>query len=433
MIRRFAAAVPGRAHPGVNLPVPRSPIVAALIASCCLAVILAAAPVDPVAAADDAARACRPGSWLDPASGAVLRHPEVIAGAASRDVVLLGESHDNLEHHRWQLATVAGLLGRRDDLVLGFEAFPRRVQPILDRWVAGELDEKAFLDAVQWREIWGFDPELYLPLFRLARQYRLPMVALNVERDLVTRVGREGWASVPEAEREGVGNPAAPSTAYVDRLAGYYAQHQPPGPRADTTTTDAAKPDAAAARQRPEFQHFVDAQLTWDRAMAEALATATGRRSDARPLVIGIVGSEHLLSRHGVPHQLAALGIENTAVLLPYDAPEGCGDVAAGIADAVFMLAAPENGDLPKPRLGVALDPSEGEVRVLQVMPGSVAEATGLRVGDTIVEAAGVAVRAGPELVAIVQRQAPGTWLPISLQRGEQRLELVAKFPPAAS
>jgi hypothetical protein len=32
-------------------------------------------------------------------------------------------------------------------------------------------------------------------------------------------------------------------------------------------------------------------------------------------------------------------------------------------------------------------------------------------------------------VTAAVQRQAPGTWLPITVQRGAQSLELVARFP----
>jgi hypothetical protein len=35
-------------------------------------------------------------------------------------------------------------------------------------------------------------------------------------------------------------------------------------------------------------------------------------------------------------------------------------------------------------------------------------------------------------VVAAVSRQAPGTWLPISIRRGGQHLDLVARFPPRA-
>jgi uncharacterized iron-regulated protein len=41
-------------------------------------------------------------------------------------------------------------------MVLGFEMFPRRVQPVLDRWSKGELSESDFLREVDWAQIWGF-------------------------------------------------------------------------------------------------------------------------------------------------------------------------------------------------------------------------------------------------------------------------------------
>lgn len=274
-------------------------------------------------AADSAqAATCRSGGWIDPATGAEQAHDEVLARAAAHGVVLLGETHDDAEHHRWQLSVLAGLLAREPGLVVGFEALPARAQPVLDRWVAGELDEAAFLNAVEWRKVWGPPAELYLPLFHLARLHRRPVLGLNVERALVSRVGREGWAAIPAVERGGVGDPATPPATYVDRLADSYREHAP---------------DVAAdVEGDPAFRRFVEAQVTWDRAMAEALA----RASRTAPLVVGIVGSDHLRHGDGIPHQLEALGLAAPFVLLP-EAAQGCEDLRAGEADAVFLLGAP--------------------------------------------------------------------------------------------
>ena len=118
------------------------------------------------------------GTWRVPA-GARLDAKEVIASAARGSIVLLGEVHDNAEHHRWQLQTLAALHALRPDMVIGFEMFPRRLQPVLDRWVAGALDTESFLVESEWFDVWGFDPELYLPLFHFCRQQRVPMQALN--------------------------------------------------------------------------------------------------------------------------------------------------------------------------------------------------------------------------------------------------------------
>jgi hypothetical protein len=63
--------------------------------------------------------ACVPaGVWIDPASNE--RRDDAITTLAKRKVVLLGEAHDEAEHHRWQLHTIAALRNQRPDMVLGF-------------------------------------------------------------------------------------------------------------------------------------------------------------------------------------------------------------------------------------------------------------------------------------------------------------------------
>jgi len=103
-----------------------------------------------------------------------------------RPIVLLGETHDNPEHHRWQLHVLAALLGRTSSLVIGFESFPRRAQPVLDRWTNGELDVDAFLKAVAWREVWAYDPAKAKQLLDAARA---DGVAVDAEITLLGRIG----------------------------------------------------------------------------------------------------------------------------------------------------------------------------------------------------------------------------------------------------
>ena len=77
---------------------------------------------------------CAPG-WMriEGERAAAVAPGALIADMARRDVVLLGEHHDEADHHRWQLHTLAALHAQRPRMVIGFEAFPRRVQPVLDR------------------------------------------------------------------------------------------------------------------------------------------------------------------------------------------------------------------------------------------------------------------------------------------------------------
>lgn len=382
-----------------------------------LGLIAAAALTAALAQPARAHPGCVPeGEWAVP-GGARVAPAEILARAANARIALLGESHDSADDHRWELHTIAALAALRPKLVLGFEMFPRRVQPALDRWVAGELNEEDFLKASDWSHVWGYDAAFYLPLFHFARMHRFPMIALNVERDFVRAVGANGLASVPADKREGVSEPAPASAAYLSRLFDSYAQHP-------------EEKKSAAARTDPEFKHFVEAQLVWDRAMAQALADAAARSPDT--LIVGVMGARHIAHGDGVPHQLESLGIKRVLSLLPWDHEADCAEFSADLASAVYGLpyapaaaAAP-----PRPLLGIAIEAAPDGIRVLGVNAGSIAEASGLKVQDVITEAAGRPVRKPEELKAIVVGMAPGTWLPLKAKRAGKTIELLAKFPP---
>jgi len=399
-------------------------MLARCIASAGLAVSLGACAAEPTTGAKAQAECVPPGAWylLDASAPRTAPAPEILDAAASSDVVLLGEQHDAEDHHRWQLHTLAALQAQRPDMAIGFEAFPRRVQPVLDRWVAGELDAAEFFEQVEWHKVWNFPPQLYLPLFEFARIHRIPMFAMNVERELTRAIGAEGWDAVAEARKEGVGRPAAPSAGYVDALYEIYRRH----PLAEK------QPDQAPSRDDPAFRRFVESQTTWDRAMAEALAAQLPNPPfGRRPLVVGIAGSGHLRNGFGIPHQLRDLGVTRVTTLLPVDVPDDCKALVAGLADAVFALPPGRAVPPPKPRLGVQLTQKDQTVIIVKVMKDSLAASMDLRDGDAFVTIAGRPVTSLDAVIAAVRAQPPGTWLPVELRRGSETLNLVIKFPPA--
>ena len=152
------------------------------------------------------------------------------------------------------------------------------------------------------------------------------MIAINIDRALVARVMREGWAAVPADQRGGLSNPAPAVDDYLNYLAGVIVAKQRLAvtDRSRKEGTRPIEPDLASVMESDEFKRFVAAQLTWDRAMAEALAEA--RRKRPGSLVVGVLGRGHAQFGHGVPHQLADLGVADTAVVLPVDSDAAARD-----------------------------------------------------------------------------------------------------------
>lgn len=345
------------------------------------------------------------GQWQH--DGEVVDTAALMADISERRVVLLGEQHDRMAHHRWQLHTLAGLHARQPEMAIGLEMLPREAQPALDAWVAGELDEADFLAESDWLGAWGYDPDLYLPILHFARMQRIPLLAINVTPALRQRLTAEGWEAVPASERHGITPPAAASTGYREALNAIYANHPSQG------------------EYEAGLERFIDAQLVWDRAMAQGLAEAT----EEAALVVGLMGQGHVSFGHGVPHQLTDLGIDAPASLLAWSGDPDC-TPPTGLADAFFTLGDEAAFEPPEPqRLGILIAAHEDGVRVIGVGEQSLAEGLGLAEGDLIVEAAGRPVRRPGELTDLVRRQTPGTLLPLTVLRNGDTEELLARFP----
>ena len=371
---------------------------------------LAAAMLASGPARGEASPCAQPGRWFRP-GGDVVSTSEAFTRLADREVVLLGESHEALNDHRWQYAMLNTLYASHPDMAIGFEMFPRRVQSVLDRWVRGELSEADFLAQADWDHVWGMDSRLYLPLFQFAREHHVPMLALNVEHGLLKQIGASGLAAIPAGQREGVGQPAPLQADYRDELAVVFEAH------------------AFLVEKGVRFEHFMEAQQFKDRAMAEALDAY--RNTHPNSLVVGILGAGHLLNGHGVPRQLRALDRRRVAALATWPANMDCGDLAAGYADLLFVVPAttqPADANLMA-RLGISLKEVPEGLRVEQVAASSLGDMSGLRQGDIIVQAAGRGINRIVSAHALVQRQPAGTWLPLRVRRGADFREIVVRFP----
>lgn len=255
----------------------------------------------------------QPGQWWQ--AQAPLTNSELLTIASQQQVVLLGEQHDSLVHHRWQLHTLAGLHALHDDMVIGLEMLPRSAQPALDAWVAGEIDSPTLLEQTRWDDAWGFDPDLYMPILAFAKMAQIPLIALNIDASLRQRLVNEGWETVAAEERYAIPQPHPASEAYQTRLTDVFNQHDM-----------GDDPDM--------LERFIQAQLTWDVAMAQRLAEA----AEGGGLAVGLMGLGHVTYHDGVPHQLEAMGIERTFSLLPWQQND-CPLPDPPLADAVFILA----------------------------------------------------------------------------------------------
>ncbi|MBF0193260.1 MAG: ChaN family lipoprotein [Magnetococcales bacterium] len=315
-----------------------------------------------------------------------------------RQVVLVGETHDNVHHHKVQLKIIKALHKRHKNIVIGLEMFPRHLQPILDRWVADELTRKDFLEAVDWDNIWGFDANLYMEILRFARDNQVPLLAMNIKREIVKEVRLKGVDGVDESIRHKLPKIAPASREYTLILKDVFDSHP-------------------MMSKLGDFKNFVQAQQVWDGVMATQISEWLGHNPYG--LVIGLTGSGHISYGHGIPHQLKSQGIDNIATVLPWNIDQDWPDQTI----AYYAWGVPKPPP-PPVRFGIFLEDIDQEVYIKSVMEGSLAAKHGLKPEDEITHLNGQKITSSKRLVWLTKRLEWGTTAILDIVREGEEIKI---------
>ena len=228
-----------------------------------------------------AAQAYVPQRVFDAKAGTWTDFEAMSASLARADVVFVGEQHGDPNTHLLERALLEALARRRHDIVLSLEMFERDTQPFLDGYLAGSLDEGAFLKASR---PWARYQTDYRQLVELARERRWPVVAANVPRPLASGVAKGGLPSLAALPADQKAFLAAdlqcPRDDYFDRFAKTMSGH----PMGDG-------PDAAATKAAT-IERYYYAQCLKDEVMGESIARAATGPGEG-PLVVHYNGAFH--------------------------------------------------------------------------------------------------------------------------------------------
>ncbi|CAA7621380.1 ChaN family lipoprotein [Magnetospirillum sp. SS-4] len=217
-----------------------------------------------------------------PASGRMLSPDEVVAHALETNAVLLGETHDNPDHHALQAWMVRRLsqAGRRPAVV--FEMIDLDQQPVLDALGGG--DTARLGEALNWEKRGWPAWTLYRPIAEAA----------------AAAGGRLGAANLPAAlTRQIAKGQHGPETA------ARFGLDQPPPPDVAAALAEDIRAGHCGMLPEPAVPGMVRVQRARDAAMAEAMATIA-----ASPIlgpVVLIAGSGHVRTDYGVPARLRRL------------------------------------------------------------------------------------------------------------------------------
>ena len=290
--------------------------------------------------------------------------PEVIQQVADKKIIYVGEIHDRYSHHLVQLEIIQALHARGKKVAIGMEMFQRPFQSALDDYISGRIGEKEFLKGSKYFKSWQFDYNLYRPILQFARAEKIPVVALNILREVPEKVGRDGLDSLSEEEKRLIPSEMDFSDrAYRKRLEEVFQEHPAP--------------------EVKNFDFFYQAQILWDETMAESIDRFLKKNLDLQMVVLA--GTGHLAYGSGIPHRTARRNGFTYTILLNDREPE------KGVAHFIVNPGtAPFEGT---PRLMVNLAEEKGQVVIQSFSHGSVSEKAGMRKGDVILSFDGTPVQ----------------------------------------
>ncbi len=224
------------------------------------------------------------GKVWSPAEGKLIGVDETLARLSRSKFVILGESHDNPDHHRFQALLVEVMARKGRKPAIAFEMMDRDQQGAIDvHFALNPRDAYGLDEAVGWsKRGWPAWPH-YAQIVQAALQFDLPVLAANLPRALTKQSSQPGGLG-PEWVRLDLDSPM-------------------PAPLQEAMKRDIERghcgmlPESAVAP-------MLRSQRARDGAMALTLAEAVEKGADGAVL---IAGAGHARKDYAAPWHLARL------------------------------------------------------------------------------------------------------------------------------
>lgn len=224
------------------------------------------------------------GRIWDPAAERFVSVEQVSGRLAGTDVLLLGERHDNADHHRLQAWMVSAMVAAGHRPAVAFEMIPRDLGGTLSNYLREGGTAAGLGDALDWKDSGWPDWPLYQPIAEVALANGLDIVAADLPVAKRRQISERGPGALP------------------DGLRALWAL-QRPWPEEMTRALQEELSRAHCDVAPPEaFAGQAEVQRARDAAMADSLVQTLEQGGTA----VLIAGTGHTRPDRGVPWFLAA-------------------------------------------------------------------------------------------------------------------------------
>ncbi|MFN4196698.1 MAG: ChaN family lipoprotein [Caldimicrobium sp.] len=312
--------------------------------------------------------------------------PEIIPA----QVILIGESHNEYSHHLFQLEVIKGLYQFfGNNVVIGMEMVQRPFQKYLDEFIAGKVSEEKLLEQIEYYDRWKFDYRLYRDIFLFAKEKGIRILALDLPQEIVKKVFKGGLHSLSLEDRNYLPEMDLNAPEYKELLRRVFFEHN--------------------FSNETNFEHFFQAQVLRDEAMAEEIFNFV-RKNPEKKLIV-LVGKNHILNRLGIPEALNRRKFTDyKTILLGKDVT-----LSATLADYWFPL--PSLDYESSPSLGVIVEETQEGLKIKEVLKGTLAEELKLSPGDIILKVDGRPINKISDLKLILTFKEKGSVIILQVKR----------------
>ena len=226
------------------------------------------------------------GQIFDVQRGVVSTEQELITAARASRYVLLGEQHDNADHHVRQAAVVRATLGHGRTPALAFEMFDVSDQPAIDAYFNGNPTDAFGLGAaVGWEQKGWPSWPMYAQIVQAGIREKARIVGANLPRSEVMGAAKSGSVLVDGESRPLPELPPDQVEAMKEEMFNAHCQHLP----------------------KEMMGMMASAQIARDVTLAHRAITA-----DQGDGTILIAGNGHARTDRGVPWHLRNQGVKGS-------------------------------------------------------------------------------------------------------------------------
>ena len=210
------------------------------------------------------------GKILDVVEQAEITPDQLIERLAQQRFILLGEIHDNKDHHRLQAWVISQLGSRKRTPNIVMEQIRADQAGLLKLFMSGKFKTaKRMGPAIGWEKSGWPKWEIYQPIAKAALDNKVSIFAGDTTKDMNRKVGKQGFKALAkgEAAELGLDNPLgkALDTALANELVGSHCNMMP-----------ARMMGPMALVQRYRDAHLARAMLKADKGDGSILITGNG-------------------------------------------------------------------------------------------------------------------------------------------------------------